>query len=50
MRRYEQTGGKQDAAIDPKKRPVAFAARWGLMALAAIALILVVALGFFFAT
>ncbi len=30
-------------AIDPDKRPVAFGARWALMALAAIILIVVVA-------
>ncbi len=29
-------------AIDPNKRPFAFTMRWGLMALAAIALIIVV--------
>jgi hypothetical protein len=30
-------------AIDPNKRPVAFGARWGLMVLAAVVLIIVVA-------
>ncbi len=43
MRRYRGTGGEQDAAIDPHERPVAFAARWGLMALAAILLVTAIA-------
>lgn len=37
-------------AIDPKKRPFAFGMRWGLMALAAITLVIVIVVAIFVAT
>ncbi len=37
-------------AIDPNKRPFAFAMRWGLMAVAAIVLIIVVVVAIVVAT